>query len=256
MTDSSERLSDRTFRELVAALTTDDDHSPNGEAVLDITRAERTGVPEIIFALNKADDQVVRLTRGMLDRRGRAIVSRVSPDLVSRLRSEFPEDEVIHRPGTWTVVVRRAGIDPPVTGGRVGIITAGTSDLAAAEEARIVAAEMGCEVDVVADVGVAGLHRLFRPLRRALDGGVDVIIVVAGMDGALPSVVAGLVPVPVIGLPTSTGYGYGGGGQAALMSMLQTCAPGLTVVNIDNAVGAGAAAAMIANAVARARATA
>ncbi len=112
---------------------------------------------------------------------------------------------------------------------------------------------MGCDVEMVMDVGVAGIHRLFAPLRAVLDNQVDVMIVAAGMDGALPSVIAGLVPVPVIGLPTSVGYGYGGNGQAALMSMLQSCAPGLTVVNIDNAVGAGSSAAMIANMAARAR---
>ena len=112
---------------------------------------------------------------------------------------------------------------------------------------------MGCHVTRIYDVGVAGLHRLMEPLRNLLSNGVDVIIVAAGMDGALPSVVAGLVPVPVIGLPTSIGYGMGGKGVAALLSMLQTCVPGLSVVNIDNGVGAGSTAAIIANRVAQAR---
>jgi NCAIR mutase (PurE)-related protein len=115
------------------------------------------------------------------------------------------------------------------------------------------AEEMGCEVTCIYDVGVAGLHRLVAPLRELLTRGTDAIIVAAGMDGALPSVVAGLVAVPVIGLPTSVGYGMGGKGVAALLSMLQTCAPGLAVVNIDNGVGAGITAAMIANRVAEAR---
>ena len=122
-----------------------------------------------------------------------------------------------------------------------------------AEEAAFIAEEMGCDVTCIYDVGVAGLHRLLEPLRDLLAIEVDAIIVAAGMDGALPSVVAGLVPVPVIGLPTSIGYGMGGKGIAALLSMLQTCAPGLSVVNIDNGVGAGITAAMIANRVARAR---
>ena len=113
--------------------------------------------------------------------------------------------------------------------------------------------EMGCEVSYIYDVGVAGLHRLVSPLRDLIAREVDVIIVAAGMDGALPSVVAGLVPVPVIGLPTSIGYGLGGHGVAALLSMLQTCAPGLSVVNIDNGVGAGITASLIANRVAQAR---
>src|SRR5947209_12251540 len=112
---------------------------------------------------------------------------------------------------------------------------------------------MGCQVTCIYDVGVAGLHRLVEPLRDLLSGGVDAIVVAAGMDGALPSVVAGLVPVPVIGLPTSIGYGLGGKGIAALLSMLQTCAPGLSVVNIDNGGGAGTTAALIANRVAQAR---
>jgi NCAIR mutase (PurE)-related protein len=116
------------------------------------------------------------------------------------------------------------------------------------------AEEMGCETTVVYDVGVAGLHRLVGPLRRLVnEEQVDALIVAAGMDGALPSVVTGLVDVPVIGLPTSAGYGMAGRGVAALLSMLQTCAPGLTVVNIDNGIGAGAAAARIANVLAAAR---
>jgi NCAIR mutase (PurE)-related protein len=139
------------------------------------------------------------------------------------------------------------------TGGLVAVISAGTSDIPVAEEAALVAEEMGCHVTCIYDVGVAGLHRLMKPLRDLLSNGVDVIIVAAGMDGALPSVVAGLVPVPVIGLPTSIGYGMGGKGVAALLSMLQTCVPGLSVVNIDNGVGAGSTAAIIANRVAQAR---
>ncbi len=132
-------------------------------------------------------------------------------------------------------------------------MTAGTSDIPIAEEAAVVAAEMGSVVISAYDVGVAGLHRLAAPLRDMRERGVDAIVVAAGMDGALPSVVAGLVDVPVIGLPTSVGYGLGGRGVAALLSMLQTCAPGLAVVNIDNGVGAGATAALIANRVAAAR---
>jgi NCAIR mutase (PurE)-related protein len=113
---------------------------------------------------------------------------------------------------------------------------------------------MGCEVHTVYDVGVAGIHRLWEPLQHLLaEVQVDVLIVAAGMDGALPSVVSGLVDVPVIGLPTSVGYGYGGQGEAALLSMLQTCAPGMSVVNIDNGIGAGAIAGVIANRMAQAR---
>ena len=123
-----------------------------------------------------------------------------------------------------------------------------------AAEAALVALEMGATVLEAWDVGVAGLHRLIEPLERFADEGVDVIVVAAGMDGALPSVVAGLVDVPVIGLPTSIGYGFGSGGIGALTTMLQSCAPGLVVVNIDNGIGAGSTAALIANRAANSRA--
>jgi pyridinium-3,5-biscarboxylic acid mononucleotide synthase len=129
----------------------------------------------------------------------------------------------------------------------VGVITAGSSDAPIAVEASLMAREMGIEVTIVRDVGVAGIHRLVEPLEQLMAEDVDAIVVAAGMDGALPSVVSGLVPVPVIGLPTSIGYGYGGEGVGALMAMLQSCAPGLAVVNIDNGIGAGATAALIAN---------
>jgi NCAIR mutase (PurE)-related protein len=139
------------------------------------------------------------------------------------------------------------------SGGTIGIVTAGASDVRPAAEAALIAREMGCAVEEVRDVGVAGLHRLVQPLERLIAAGVDAIVVVAGMDGALPSVVAGLVDVPVIGLPSPIGYGYGGQGEAALLAMLQSCATGLVVVNIDNGIGAGAAAARIANRAALAR---
>ena len=129
----------------------------------------------------------------------------------------------------------------------MGILSAGTSDIPIAAEASLIAAEMGATVLEAWDVGVAGLHRLVSPLERFAAAEVDVIVVAAGMDGALPSVVAGLVDVPVIGLPTSVGYGLGAGGVGALTTMLQSCAPGLVVVNIDNGIGAGSTAALIAN---------
>jgi NCAIR mutase (PurE)-related protein len=134
-----------------------------------------------------------------------------------------------------------------VRGGVVGILTAGTSDIPVAAEASLAAAEMGATVLEAWDVGVAGLHRLVAPLERFATARTDVIVVAAGMDGALPSVVAGLVDIPVIGLPTSVGYGLGAGGVVALTTMLQSCAPGLVVVNIDNGIGAGTTAALIAN---------
>lgn len=216
-------------------------------------REQRKGVPEVIFGETKETGQIVAMARTLLDETGRAIVSRVRHDTGAALQAAFPAYTVSVREAAHAVVVYRHGYVRRNTGGLVGVISAGTSDIPAAEEAALIAEEMGCEVMRVYDVGVAGLHRLVEPLRRLLDVDVDVVIVAAGMDGALPSVVAGLVPVPVIGLPTSIGYGFGGKGIAALLSMLQTCAPGLTVVNIDNGVGAGSTAALIANRAARGR---
>lgn len=222
----------------------------------DHSRLERTGMPEIILAERKTIAQCLAIAAELLERSGRALLSRVSPELLSALQERFPGQVESGISGT-TVVVRRPDHRVTLTGARVGVLTAGTSDIPMAEEAALVCRELGCTVQTAYDVGVAGLHRLHAPLQAMMrdeaDGPVDVLIVAAGMDGALPSVVAGLVDVPVIGLPTSVGYGMGGGGVAALLSMLQTCAPGLAVVNIDNGIGAGAIAARIANRAARLR---
>lgn len=224
-----------------------------GRSRLDFRRQHRKGVPEVVLAEGKEPSDVVAIAREFLNSTGRAIISRVDASLVSLLQHEFSGSEVdVHRSAA-TVVIHRGVGERPKSGGVVGIITAGTSDVGIAEQARIVCEEMGCEVFTAFDVGVAGMHRLFQPLQRMLEAQVDVLIVAAGMDGALPSVVAGLADVPVIGLPTSRGYGLGGRGLAALLSMLQSCSPGLTVVNIDNAVGAAAAAGLIANRAAKAR---
>lgn len=220
---------------------------------IDPDRHKRKGVPEVILADRKRPEDALAAAREFLARSGRALLSRVSPALLEHLRGAFPNVVIEAHPRSGMVVLKRPDFQLQPTGGRVGVLTAGTSDVPVAEEAAVLAAEMGCAVEAAYDVGVAGLHRLAEPLRRMLERGVDVIIVAAGMDGALPSVVAGLVDVPVIGLPTSVGYGLGGRGLAALLSMLQTCSPGLMVVNIDNGVGAGACAALIANRAAAAR---
>jgi NCAIR mutase (PurE)-related protein len=224
----------------------------------DFGRAKRKGVPEVILAEGKTIEHALRITRLFLEKSGRAMLSRVSPELEVRLRREVAEEQSVEMEWYETAcaaVLRKPGVAVPKTGGKVGIFTAGTSDLPAAQEAAMVCREMGCEVHTSFDVGVAGLHRLFGPLARMLDEHrVDVLIVAAGMDGALPSVVSGLADVPVIGLPTAVGYGLGGDGVAALYSMLQTCAPGMAVVNVGNGIGAGAMAGLIANRVAKARA--
>lgn len=220
----------------------------------DLHRAKRKGVPEVILAEGKTVEQALKIAHIFLEKNGRALLSRVSPELEMRLRSEFDGVPLEWYSLARAMVLTRPDFVRPQTGGRVGILTAGTSDLPAAEEAAMVCKEMGCTVYTTFDVGVAGLHRLFEPLRQMLDDHqVDVLIVAAGMDGALPSVVSGLADVPVIGLPTPVGYGLGGQGVAALYSMLQNCAPGLAVVNIGNGVGAGAIAGLIANRMAAAR---
>jgi hypothetical protein len=224
-------------------------------ARIDLHRQARKGVPEIVLAGSKTPEQNVSLAGRFLEGSGRAILSRVPPESEAALRQAFGPPIVLE----WLAAPRAMVLRQPdyvlaPSGGRVGVLTAGTSDIPAAEEAALLCREMGCEVYTVYDVGVAGLHRLFEPLDRLLSQvRVDVLVVAAGMDGALPSVVSGLADVPVIGLPTSVGYGLGGDGLAALLSMLQTCAPGMAVVNIDNGIGAGAMAGLIAVRAAAAR---
>jgi pyridinium-3,5-biscarboxylic acid mononucleotide synthase len=220
----------------------------------DFQRTHRKGVPEVIMAHSKSVAQCQAIIASFLEHIGRAILSRVSQELEVALTQQYGIEYLEWYPVSRIAILRRQGFVVRPTGGRVGILTAGTSDQPVAEEAAIICQEMGCSVFPAYDVGVAGLHRLFDPLKQLLEERkVDVIVVAAGMDGALPSVVSGLVDVPVIGLPTSVGYGMGGQGQAALLAMLQTCSPGLAVVNIDNGVGAGAMAALIANRTATAR---
>ena len=151
------------------------------------------------------------------------------------------------------VIIKNKTFAVKPSGGRIGILTAGTSDIPVAEEAKIVAQEMGCTVYSSYDVGVAGLHRLIEPLKQVISNDVDVVIVVAGREGALASVVSGLVDVPVIAVPTSNSYGFGEKGVSALMAMLQSCSLGLAVVNIDSGVAAGAVATLIANRAAKFR---
>lgn len=226
---------------------------------VDPERQARKGVPEIVYAEGKTPEATLRAVRDLLARvpTGRVLVTRVTAALAEWLTTRLGEDgAIVERPdsGPRTLLARRPSATRPVeTGGVVGLLTAGASDAATADEAAFVAREMGCRVIRADDVGVAGIHRLEQPLRRLREEGADAVIVAAGMDGALASVVAGLVDVPVIGLPTPHGYGLGGAGVAALLAMLQTCSPGLVVVNVDNGVGAAATASLIANRVAAAR---
>jgi pyridinium-3,5-biscarboxylic acid mononucleotide synthase len=221
---------------------------------LDRSRVHRAGVPEVIFAEHKSPEVVAAGLLGLVEANGRALASRCSEVTIEHIQRMLGQDfDVKICRESRTVVLARHGVTPERTGGRVGVITAGSSDARIASEAVVIAQEMGVDVSLICDVGVAGIHRLVEPLEQLIANDVDAIVVAAGMDGALPSVVAGLVAVPVIGLPTSIGYGYGGQGVGALMAMLQSCAPGLAIVNIDNGIGAGAMAALIANRAAAAR---
>jgi pyridinium-3,5-biscarboxylic acid mononucleotide synthase len=224
-------------------------------AKLDGNRGLRKGIPEIILAEGKTPDDVAEISKFMVKKCGRAIVSRCSKEHLSAIKHAFEHDdinmEINDKAKIVTIKNKTFSVNP--TGGRIGILTAGTSDIPVAEEAKIVAQETGCTVYSAYDVGVAGIHRLLEPLKELLSKDVDVIVVVAGREGALASVVSGLVDVPVIAVPTSNSYGFGAKGVSALMAMLQSCSLGLAVVNIDAGVAAGSVASLIANRAAKFR---
>lgn len=219
-------------------------------AKVDTHRKTRTGVIEAILADCKEPEDVVEIARVMVEKSKRALITRISATHLEALKKIFGPDKLEWNSRARTVVVHD-GTPAPRTGGVVGVISAGTADIPAAEEARVVASEMGCETVAVYDVGVAGIHRLIPELQNLKLQNPGAIVVAAGREGTLPTIVSGLVDVPVIGLPVSTGYGAGGGGKAALLSMLQSCST-LAVVNIDAGFVAGAYAARIANMIAAA----
>jgi len=227
-----------TAAEAEKALRLDYLETIGSHTMFDGARALRKGVPEIIYASSKTPEMTAEIASGVT---GSVLISRASDDHYKAVAERI--GNAVYRKDASMILI---GDVPPKTGGTVGIMTAGSSDASVAEEAAIVAEYMGCRILRAFDLGVAGLHRILEPMREMIENDADCIVVAAGMEGALPALVASLSPVPVIGVPTSTGYGLGGSGEAALMSMLQTCSPGLTVVNIGNGVGAGAAAAMIA----------
>ncbi len=215
-----------------------------GRARLDLGRFLRRGIPEVVLAAGKSPADAARLVVRMAEQHGQGLVSRMTDAHRAALEDAAVDMRVIDY--HLSARVLRGGFAPERAEGRVAILTAGTSDVPAADEARMVVEACGLEARLEADLGVAGLHRFVAPLAAMLEWGADVIVVAAGMDGVLPGLVAGLVDVPVIGLPVSTGYGRGGAGEAALTTMLQSCSTGLVVVNIDNGVGAGAAAVLVA----------
>jgi NCAIR mutase (PurE)-related protein len=204
------------------------------DARLDHVRGSRTNVPEVIFGSGKTPAQIERLARELYERSGFALATRVEPAAGAALAAALPEARYFER-----ARVLRCGILPR-TGRRVAIASAGTLDVAVAEEAARTLEAFGHDALEFYDVGIAGIHRTLE-VRDQLDAS-DAVIVVAGMEGALPSVIAGLVRPPVIAVPTSVGYGASFGGLAALLAMLNSCAPGVSVVNIDNGFGAACVA--------------
>ncbi|KKM15578.1 hypothetical protein LCGC14_1694640 [marine sediment metagenome] len=219
-------------------------------AKLDIFRKTRTGIPEVIFAQNKDPQILMDIISGFLKNKKFAIISRFTEEQKNLISENLGNnaDYIIEINSLGKIIViKEKSFKFNKKGGVVGIITAGSSDIPVATEANVIAEVMGSKVITSFDVGISGIHRIFEPLSNMIKKGVHVIIVCAGMEGTLPGVVAALVDVPVIGVPISSGYGIGEKGKGALITMLQSCSPGLLVVNIDNGFGAGASAALIAN---------
>ena len=216
-------------------------------AKIDMGRQMRKGIPEVIFAERKENSEVKKIIKKVLEKTNSIVVSRIPKKYYQDVCNFCKKNnfKISKGQNCTTLLIYKKSLKK--TAGKVGIITAGTSYIGIAEEARLVCETMNCECITSYDVGIAGLHRIFPVLKEFTKSEVDVIIVVAGMEGALASVVSSSVNVPVVGVPTSVGYGYGEKGVAALAAMLQSCSLGLTVVNIDNGIGAGAAAAKIVN---------
>lgn len=222
-------------------MTGPDPTSGTPDATPDTGRRERTGIPEVVYAAGKTLEQVLELLTVLrhADPAAPALATRCSDEVLDAVPARFPAEDVTVDRVARTVAVGSA----PTPAGDVLVLTAGTTDLPVAREAVATLSALGIGARLVADVGVAGLHRLLSRLDEVRSA--DVVITVAGMDGALPSVVTGLVATPVIGVPTSVGYGVAAGGWAATTSMLASCSPGLVVVNVDNGFGAAAHAARI-----------
>nr|WP_261381386.1 nickel pincer cofactor biosynthesis protein LarB [Paenibacillus cremeus] len=212
-----------------------------GYAQLDTQRAKRTGFPEVIFGEGKTAEQIAAIFERLMAQTDRVLATRVSADKAAYVLDKVPG--ATYRADARALIWLREDVKPAMSGDYIAVVCAGTSDVPIAEEAAVTAEVMGCRVERIFDVGVAGIHRLFR--RLPVIRGASAIVVAAGMEGALASVMGGLVSVPVIAVPTSIGYGASFNGIAALLSMLNSCSPGISVVNIDNGFGAGYNAALI-----------
>ena len=216
-------------------------------AAVDLQRSLRCGSSEVIFGQGKTTEQIVAILATLLKHGHGGLVTRVAADVGAALAQAYPQGE--YHPLGRTFLIRAEDRGPKL--GKVVVVTAGTSDLPVAEEARVTAETWNCDVQLIADVGVAGIHRLFRRLPDF--EGADAMVVVAGMEGALPSVVGGLVDCPVIAVPSSIGYGASFGGLAALLGMLNSCSSNIAVVNIDAGFSGGHIAGLIARRAGQAR---
>ncbi len=208
-------------------------------AKIDHHRELRRGYPEIVFGAGKTDDQILKIAKAILKKGSNLLITRVEPKAYKKIKQQIPKAR--YNSLARTVFLKQK--DPPPGKGRIVIITAGTSDIPVAEEAAVTCEVLGNEIDKIYDVGVAGLHRLFGEMDTIKSA--RVIITAAGMEGALPSVIAGITEIPIIAVPTSVGYGTSFKGLAALLAMLNSCPGGLAVVNIDNGFGAAYIASLI-----------
>ncbi|MEW6615954.1 MAG: nickel pincer cofactor biosynthesis protein LarB [Thermodesulfobacteriota bacterium] len=211
-----------------------------GNATIDHHRHLRLGFPEVIFGEGKSDGDIMAIAQRMVEKGENILITRIEKKKALKIKKAFPEAKYYPKPRAITIINQQIKEEGK---GTILVISAGTSDIPVADEAVLVAEMMGNRVDRLYDVGVAGIHRLVSQRERLLQA--SVLVVVAGMEGALPSVVGGLVSKPIIAVPTSIGYGANFGGVTALLGMLNSCAPGVAVVNIDNGFGAGYIAGLI-----------
>ena len=214
-------------------------------AKIDLGREARKGIPEVIFAERKENSEVKKIIKKVLEKTNAIVVSRIPKKNYQDICNYCKKNNLKISTGQNCTTILVYNKPVKKTKGKIGIITAGTSDIGIAEESRLMCESMNCSCITSYDVGIAGLHRIFPVLKKFVKSGVDAIIVVAGMEGALASVVSSTVNVPIIGVPTSMGYGFGEKGTSALMSMLQSCSLGIATVNIDSGIAAGILAIII-----------
>ena len=226
---SAEEIQDRLMHML---------YDEGEDFLLDLHRSHRIGFPEVIFAEGKTTEQVVTITRSLFEKNGHVFVSIVDEEREGLLRQQFQRAEVSKAGRLMLIKTHGRAVQKQT--GCAGIITAGTADVPYAQECALIIEELGYNIIRAFDVGASGMHRPLLGLKRAKDA--DVLIIFAGMDGVLPTLMASLTELPIIAVPTPVGYGYGGLGEAALATMLQCCVPGVVVMNIGNSVGAAAAA--------------